>query len=466
VRLTRPTVRPRIAKPDGGVPWRRIAVTALAPIVLLASSFFTLPGVNEVELEHISARGGGGSALDVTVTALGVTPIITAFLLVELVALAFPRLRWRRHDPRGRIGLGRAVAAVAIALSLLQGYFLAGYLESLSRYGAEIVTPGLRLQLLVMLSLATGTMLLAIIAGLIREHGLGNGYAVLMTTSFLFEVAQPYLIDGPENAHHYVSKGTLLGLVGALCIAVATRAMLRWRVEQLRLPTSGITPVNDMGGILMAVVLLTSLGLGDAFAEVTYRLTAIREIDIWSLVILVVSVPLWAWLFARPQIAAGITWPAWIRATGLTLLFLGIIGLAGIYMQGVDAWAIAIMTPVSVMVATATLLDIRDDLRARRRALVPVGILHQAQYVPLVERVLDEAGIAAHFHASHVRTLFAFFGPWAPIIVLVPEADADVARSKVYETVTKEHHAVVQAFARDARPTPARPLVPALARTT
>ncbi|MDQ3335582.1 MAG: hypothetical protein M4D80_10485 [Myxococcota bacterium] len=466
VRLTRPTVRPRIAKPDGGVPWRRIAVTALAPIVLLASSFFTLPGVNEVELEHISARGGGGSALDVTVTALGVTPIITAFLLVELVALAFPRLRWRRHDPRGRIGLGRAVAAVAIALSLLQGYFLAGYLESLSRYGAEIVTPGLRLQLLVMLSLATGTMLLAIIAGLIREHGLGNGYAVLMTTSFLFEVAQPYLIDGPENAHHYVSKGTLLGLVGALCIAVATRAMLRWRVEQLRLPTSGITPVNDMGGILMAVVLLTSLGLGDAFAEVTYRLTAIRASDIWSLVILVVSVPLWAWLFARPQIAAGITWPAWIRATGLTLLFLGIIGLAGIYMQGVDAWAIAIMTPVSVMVATATLLDIRDDLRARRRALVPVGILHQAQYVPLVERVLDEAGIAAHFHASHVRTLFAFFGPWAPIIVLVPEADADVARSKVYETVTKEHHAVVQAFARDARPTPARPLVPALARTT
>jgi hypothetical protein len=194
--------------------------------------------------------------------------------------------------------------------------------------------------------------------------------------------------------------------------------------------------------------------------------SAIRASLVWNVVMLVVSVPLWAWLFARPALASGITQSAWLRATGVTFVLLGGIAIAGFYVAGVDRLAFAIMTPVSVMIATATLLDMRDDLRARRRMLVPVGILHQAQFVPLVERVLDEAGIAAHFHASHIRALFAFFAPWAPIVVLVPEADADAARSKVYETVTKEHHEVVQAFARDARPTPVRPLVPAWARTT
>ena len=468
LRLTRPTVRPRIAKPEGGVPWRRVAVTALAPIVLIASSFFTLPGVNEVELAHILSRGGGH--FDITVTALGVTPIITAFLLVELVALVFPRLRWRRHDPRGRIGLGRAVAALGIGLSLVQGYFIASYLESMTLFGAEILQPNFKSQVLIMLSLATGTVLLVIIAGVIREHGLGNGYAVLMTTSFVLEVLRGYTYEGIENAYRYVSTGTLLGLIGAFGIALATRALLRWRVEQVRMPTSGITPVSDTGGLLLVIIMLSSLGLGETFLDVTYRLNEIRASVVWSVVILVLSVPFWGWLFARPRIAAGITWSAWIRATGLTLLFLAIPAIAAICAQ-VEAsvqstWALSIMTPVSVMVATATVLDMRDDLRARRRALVPVGILHQAQYVPLVERVLDEAGIAVHFHASHVRALFAFFGPWAPIIVLVPEADADVARTKVYETVTAAHREVVQAFARDARPTPARPLVPAWARTT
>jgi hypothetical protein len=448
LRLTKPTVRARIPRPEGGIPWRRIAVTAMAPIILFASTFFVLPGINDVELDHIISRGGAGaSIMNVSVFALGVMPIITAYLLVELVALALPRLRWRRHDPRGRIGLGRAVAAVAVALSLVQGYFIATYLESLSRYGADIVTEhGLRLQLLIMVTLAAGTMLLAIVAGMIREHGLGNGYAVLMTSSFLINVVDPYWIEGPENFHHYVTKGTLLGIVGAVGIAVATRALLRWRVEQLRLPTSGLTPVNDTGGLFVVIVTLSSLGLGELFFDVTYRLNQIRTSVTWNVIIILASVPVWAWLFARPKIAAGITWPAWLRATGLTFVILGGIGLVGIYAMSVDQ-AAAIMTPVSVMVATATLLDIRDDLRARRRALVPVGILHQAQYVPLVERVLDEAGIAAHFHASHVRALFAFFAPWAPIIVLVPEADAEVARSKVYETVTKEHHDVVQAFA-------------------
>ena len=470
VRFTRPRVAPRVAKVEGGVPWRRVAVTALAPAVLIVGSYLTLPGVNDVELEHVLRRGLSAGE---SVFALGVMPIITAFVIVELVALALPRLRWRRHDPRGRIGLGKAVAALAIGLALLQGWFIASYYESMSRYGVSVVMTdnGLRLHLVMMVSLAAGTMLLAVVAGLIREHGLGNGYAVLMTTGFVLDVARPYLLEGFENARHFITAGTLLGLVGAVGIAVATRALLRWRIDSLRLPTSGATPVSDSSGVVQLLVMLSSLGLGEALWTTIERVNAART----SLIVLVVSVGVWSWLFARPRLVANITREAgaepptyrtWLRATALTMVVVGGAGLVGIYTSGVDQLAFAMLNPFSVMLATATLLDVVDDLRARRRKLVPVGVVHQAQYTGVLERVLADAGIPAHFHASHIRALFAFFGPWAPIVVLVPEEHAEPARSKVYELVTEEHREVVRAFARDARPIPAPRFAPVWARTS
>jgi len=474
LRLARPSIQPRAARPDGPFPWRRVAVTALAPLVLIVGANLTLPGINDVELAHVMRRDTGTTE---SVFALGLTPILAAFLIVELVALAIPRLRWRRHDALGRVRLGQAVAALAIGFALLQGYFLATYFESLSLGGAEVVmsNTGLAFHLLLMLSLAAGTMLLAVVAGLIREHGLGNGYAALIASGWLLDVTGTYTIEGFENALHYVTSGTLLGIVGAVGVALATRALLRWRIDGLRLPTSGITPLSESGGLFLLLVMLTSLGIGDALYTTIVRANELRASLTFNLVVLVVSVPVWAWLFARPKLVervaqqAGLertTNGAWVRATGVTLLVLVAVGVAGIYASRTDQLASALLQPLSVMLATAAFLDIVDEARARRRKLVPAGVVHQPQYLAALERVLADAGIPAHFHASNIRTLFAFFAPWAPIVVLVPEEFAETARSKVYQVITEEHHVVERAFARDARPTPEPRLAPAWARTS
>jgi hypothetical protein len=241
--------------------------------------------------------------------------------------------------------------------------------------------------------------------------------------------------------------------------------MLRWRIDGLRMPTSGLAPLNDASALVTLIITAATLGF-DQLLGVYDWIMMVRASVVWTVVVLLAFIPLWAWIFARPKLVEGATMRGWLRATGMSFLLLGVCGIAGVYTMHVDQVAFAILTPVSVMVATATFLDILDDLRARRRKLVPAGIVHQAQYIGALERVLDEADIPAHFHASHVRTLFAFFGAWAPIIVLVPEEHAAVAREKVYATITAAHREVVRAFARDARPTPARPLVPALARTS
>ena len=90
--------------------------------------------------------------------------------------------------------------------------------------------------------------------------------------------------------------------------------------------------------------------------------------------------------------------------------------------------AATLADPVLAMIGTAVVLDAIADGRAHRRALAPAGVLHQIQLAGLVELTLAEAGIPWHLHASNLRTLFAFFGPWAPVIVLVPVAQAAEAR--------------------------------------
>jgi hypothetical protein len=64
----------------------------------------------------------------------------------------------------------------------------------------------------------------------------------------------------------------------------------------------------------------------------------------------------------------------------------------------------ALANAITVMLSTAVVLDLLADARAHRQKLAPVGVLHQIQYAGVVERVLADAGIPCHIHASHLRT--------------------------------------------------------------
>ncbi|HEV7559004.1 MAG TPA: hypothetical protein VGO00_26205, partial [Kofleriaceae bacterium] len=275
VRVARPRwyARPHV---EGPLPWKRWLVTLLAPLAMFALPKLTLPFVNDIELRHIIYSFGRGGWIDqtsVSVIAMGVMPLLTAFGIIELVALAVPRLRWRRHDPRGRIGLGRATAIVAVFVALVQGYCVAIYLEGLSRGGVEVVeATGWWFRIITMVSLAAGTALLAAIAGMIREHGLGNGYGALL-------VAAPVMLflsridDDPDLI--VSGYGTLAAVV---VIALATACVLRWRIggnerqPELRVPSSGFAAASPLGGIGYVVAVIIGLPLGIAWPDLVVRL--------------------------------------------------------------------------------------------------------------------------------------------------------------------------------------------------
>ncbi|MBA3392225.1 MAG: hypothetical protein H0T89_06255 [Deltaproteobacteria bacterium] len=458
-RVASPPVPPAAA---GRFPWRRIAVTLLAPVALIAGAKLTLPGVNSYELEFLptSALGTGASVI-----ALGLTPVMIAFFLVELVALAVPRLRWRRHDPLGRVRLGQAVAVLAVVLALVQGFFIATYLEGFGRNpfgysgsfsdmfgggggGAAIVDhPGWRFRLLVMGSLATGTLLLAVIAGMIREHGLGNGYAVIVVASIAIEILGPY-VDEPRLAGT-LGRGHVLGLIALAITVLGTACVLRWRIAAdaadhrhlaLRMPVSGITPLHDTAAILYLVVMISAIGLGGTLDDTMRWFGDLRARPSQFLGLLVLSIPLWGWILARPSLVrriamqAGLVSPTtaeWWRAVIVTGVLLATAGVLWIVATRTDGHAGLLAEPVAAMLGVAVALDVIADARAHRQRLAPAAVLHQIQYAGVAERVLADAGIPCHLHASHTRALFAFFGPFIPVVVMVPEALAADAREKL-----------------------------------
>jgi hypothetical protein len=454
LRVTRPTPRRSIARvTSGNKLGRRVMVTAIAPVALWLGARITLPWIDDAELEHIVTKGGGHLGEQFSIIAIGIMPILSAYALVELAALAVPAWRWRRQDPLGRAGLGRAVAVITIAIASIQAYFIWSYLDSLGRgpaggmlgmfgaYGVDILDHGAHVKWLVIATLVAGTCLLAIIAGIITEHGLGNGYAALLLGGFVIDVLDPYFAQGIDGFTHHLAAGwhpLVLGLIAALAIGLATRALLRRQVGELALPPSGIAPFGDSASVIGLLLMLYALVATDPFKAQELVGRFYSSFSIHTTIILG-SIPIWAWLFARPSIVthvaarAGLeapTYRTWLRATGLAFAAMTAIYAVG---QSVAGYAPRAFVPLTIMIATAAVLDIIDDMRARRRDLAVVGVVHHAQHAGVLERMLAGASIPAHFHARNIRTLFAFWGPWAPIVVYAPVDQKEAARAKYEE---------------------------------
>lgn len=401
--LVRPHRAGRPERVDGAFPLRRLAVTMLGPLALIAGGNIALPGLDALELKRVFASA---ARADLSVITLGVMPILSAFVLVELVALGFPALRWRRHDPQGRVQLGQAAAVLACLMALVQGFFAAGYLEQLSRGGPNVMAArDWEFRILIMVTLATGSMLLGVLAGLISEYGLGNGYGLRLRIGGEREVA-------------------------------------------LRVPTSGVIPLGQAGGLLAAISTLGALGLPVGLGSTAGRMLAwINDIAhrTWPLVVLTAVLAwlwswLWSWLLSHPSLVAPaarqagfnpVTRRSWRRAALLSMA--AVVAVAALHALAITSLpeSVALANPAMAMIATAVVLDVIDDARARRGVLAPAAVLHRIQLADVVERALAEADIPCHIHASNLRTLMAFFGPWAPAIVLVPAALAEEARRKL-----------------------------------
>lgn len=131
-----------------------------------------------------------GSALtNFSIAAIGVYPYITASIIMQLMTPIVPRLNeLSQEGEQGRNQINKYTHWLTVPLALLQGYGQAllfsrqpsptggTLIQNFGLFDADTFLPTVA----ILLSMATGTMILVWIGELITERGIGNGISIII----------------------------------------------------------------------------------------------------------------------------------------------------------------------------------------------------------------------------------------------------------------------------------------------
>jgi hypothetical protein len=396
----------------------------------------------------------------VTLGALGVGPIASAFLLVEIASVLTAKGRAARETPDGRARMTRHAWIVSALLAVVQTASMVLFMRSLQPtwgFDALAVDPS-RAALGIGATVLTGFGATVALIRAIDRRGLGSGVAVLAGIGLMHSIVRPHVVTFGAEVTALHSAAVLL-LAGGVC--AATAAILRRRYTVVRTDTtprpagyrvaamttradvlSMRAPLGGMVPIVLAFAVvnqLVSVAGFDPLPSAT-RNPSGRVLVLGALAC-AIAVPLARWFNSPRRVAATaaafgdargaaereadarLVWRAGLRATLAYTL-----GLAAAAVCAV--WLGAAVDVTSFAFLTALALDLREELRLRR-AGGPLTALRVEARVATADAAcarLALGGIPAAVRNGHLRALTHWFAPHLPMTVLVPESAAARAR--------------------------------------
>ncbi|MBA3242796.1 MAG: preprotein translocase subunit SecY [Acidobacteria bacterium] len=166
---------------------KRIMFTLGLLAVYRFGAHITAPGIDREQLKRVWQEVGstllgvldlfsGGNFQTISVFALGVTPYITASIILQLMTTVFPALKKLQEEGEaGRQKINQYTRYLTVVLCLFQTFIVARWLQA-NQVGDASVT----FILTTMLTLTTGTIFVMWLGEQITERGIGNGISLLI----------------------------------------------------------------------------------------------------------------------------------------------------------------------------------------------------------------------------------------------------------------------------------------------
>ncbi|MBI5258833.1 MAG: preprotein translocase subunit SecY [Burkholderiales bacterium] len=168
---------------------RRLVFLLLALVVYRLGAHVPVPGIDPNQLQQLfkDQQGGilglfnmfsGGAMQRFAVFALGITPYISASIIMQLMTYVVPTLEaLKKEGEAGRRKITQYTRYGTLGLALFQSLGIALALE-----GSQglVLSPGFGFRLTTVVSLTAGTMFLMWLGEQITERGLGNGISILI----------------------------------------------------------------------------------------------------------------------------------------------------------------------------------------------------------------------------------------------------------------------------------------------
>ncbi len=209
---------------------KRLWFTIGALIVFRLLSYVPLPGIDPTALGLLSQRttGGvldffntfsGGSLSRMSLIALGVMPYITASIVVQLSTSLSPQLAAiKKEGESGRKKLTPYTRYGTVALTAIQGYFIAVGLEALSATNGvqAVIEPGMTFRIAAVISLIGGTMFLMWLGEQITSRGIGNGVSLIIMAGIVAHLPTTLvnLLEGGRSGS--IDAVRLIGIIVAV----------------------------------------------------------------------------------------------------------------------------------------------------------------------------------------------------------------------------------------------------------
>ena len=171
---------------------KKILITLLLIVVYRLGCFIPIPGVNTVVLAEAVQQYDilgfldlltGSSFSQFTLFAMGISPYITASIILQLLTIAIPALERLSKEDDGREKIERITRYTGIGLAMVQsiGIFL-GLGEQ------YVINPGFWTYATIGICSTAGTAFLMWLGERITDNGIGNGISMLIFASIVSRV--------------------------------------------------------------------------------------------------------------------------------------------------------------------------------------------------------------------------------------------------------------------------------------
>ena len=155
----------------------------------------TLSGFNELSnptadtlTRLFSIMAGGGTG---TILALGIGPYITASIIMQLLAVAIPKLEQiQKEGEEGRKKINQYTRILAVVLAAIQGGGTVYSYQTWFYHRTPLV------YIMATVSLITGTIFVMWLGELLTERGIGNGSSFIIFSNILSSLPQQVLTLG------------------------------------------------------------------------------------------------------------------------------------------------------------------------------------------------------------------------------------------------------------------------------
>jgi preprotein translocase subunit SecY len=211
---------------------RRIFFTLGLLAVYRLGAHIGTPGINKVRLDEVwkDVAGtllgvldlfSGGNFRTISIFALGVTPYITASIILQLMTVVSPQLKKLQEEGEmGRQKINQWTRYLTVGLAGVQTWFVAHWLQV---NGVGAPTWGFLFSTI--LTLTTGTIFVMWLGEQITERGVGNGISLLIFAGIVIGLPR-----GVSQVWDRVKEGDTMQTIGVIAMLVALIAIIAFIV--------------------------------------------------------------------------------------------------------------------------------------------------------------------------------------------------------------------------------------------